>query len=180
MATVVGTGNWVAGMVGYMASNLYGSNVTYLGAFVSPNSTYVGGLTSYVITASIYNFYGLAIAGGFIGLDSGLAYLSTVTYLGSLISGVSYLGGLIGYQTGSISLFSSYVTVSTIAGLAGLIGGLFGFVYGGSTTTISNATFLGGLISSAAIAGAIIGNNSTQFMSLLERLQERKPNMQAG
>jgi hypothetical protein len=64
MATVVCTGNWVAGMVGYMASNLYGSNVTYLGALVSPNSTYVGGLTSYVITASIYNFYGLAIAGG--------------------------------------------------------------------------------------------------------------------
>lgn len=130
-ATIIATGSYVGGMVAYATPELTISNSIFNGTVSATDSSqYVGGLIglSYnAVTIDSSEVYGTikggAMVGGMIGIsenditikDSNVGYYSGIYSDGNHIRiyGASgYVGGLIGFQTTSVSATSVNISIS--------------------------------------------------------------------
>jgi hypothetical protein len=103
-----------------------------IGSVISLNATYIGWITGKVSSATLINVYVSAptlIANGCWGDVTGILTISTSTFSGNLISGSSYLGGLVGYVGSSLVNVGGLVKgLNSVLGTGGYIGGVYGYV----------------------------------------------------
>jgi hypothetical protein len=91
-----------------------------------------------------------------LGDVTGALSLSNVTVTGGLISGSSYLGGLVGYAGGAITSTNAIVTSQgSLIGTGGFVGGFYGYVNSGLSLT--GISYVGGLISATSYVGGLVG-----------------------
>ncbi|MHB0990509.1 MAG: beta strand repeat-containing protein [Burkholderiales bacterium] len=88
---------------------------------------------------------------GLFGVTNAASMIRNVGLTGGSVSGSSYVGGLVGYNFGTIS--NTYATGS-VTGSSNYVGGLVGVNYG----TISNAYATGSVTGSSTVGG-LVGNN---------------------
>ncbi|WP_208948527.1 YDG domain-containing protein [Segnochrobactrum spirostomi] len=121
-----------------------------------PNTNFVG-LFGYAGSGAVISKVGLAgghvnggtYVGGLIGLNSGT---TTQVYATGAVTGSDSVGGLVGHSDGTIA--QAYAT-GAVTG-ATVLGGLVGYNAGG---TIANAYATGAVTGSGAIVGGLIGGN---------------------
>ncbi|MGB8410689.1 MAG: GLUG motif-containing protein, partial [Gallionella sp.] len=99
---------------------------------------------------------------GLSGSDVGLfGYVSggTISNIGLVnpkVSGASYVGGLVGYNSGG-NISGSYVNGGTINATGNDVGGLVGSYYNSSGGTISDSYVQGGSVTGASNVGGLVG-----------------------
>ena len=122
-----------------------------------PTQDYVG-LFGYISTTStlinnvgVVNAYveGNNYTGGLVGYQSGTI---TNSYASGTVSGDDYTGGLVGYQNSGTSVTNSYASGSVIGNY--YTGGLVGYQSGGSSVTNSYGS---GSVSGYTITGGLVG-----------------------
>ena len=155
--------SYVGGLVGYNLGTINGSSVSWSNVKGSSSVDYVGGLVGYNVGGTIS---GSSVSGGSVsgsGNDVGglVGYAKGGTIIGSSViggnvSGSSYVGGLVGSNTGWIS--GSSVSWSNVKGIGSgnFIGGLVGYAKGG---TISGSSVIGGSVSGYIMIGGLVGFN---------------------
>jgi filamentous hemagglutinin family protein len=163
---VLGVGN-VGGLIGQSSANVgtgtSGYN-TYATSKVEGSASNVGGLIGYTNGGSVTNTTAsgnvsgpsdAATAtniGGLIGKSS--TALSASNYTGLTVKGSAYVGGLVGYNTSTITNVS-VGTSTSVLGSDSFTGGLAG--YNSSTiTSSSSAAVVTGLLNT----GGLVGNNA--------------------
>ncbi|WP_316198872.1 MULTISPECIES: beta strand repeat-containing protein [unclassified Bradyrhizobium] len=97
------------------------------------------------------------IVGGLAGINSGT--ISNSYIAASNISGSSFLGGLVGWNSSGGVIQSSYADGVTVAGTATTVGGLVGATSAGSTVKDSHATSVA-VSGSKQNIGGLAGSNS--------------------
>jgi hypothetical protein len=119
----------------------------------------------------IYNGQGHAISGltinrsssgyiGFFGVTN-QASIQNLGLTGCSVSGKTYVGGLVGYNTTQSTVSNAYVTGTITGTVPGSndVGGLVGCNYGKSTVSNSYAT---ATVSGASNVGVLVGQNDSQ------------------
>ncbi len=189
----VSGGNEVGGLVGFAATNSYGyfetitdyptisgssAHTTYASGSVTGTGDAVGGLVGQnqgMISTASYTpsgagVNGAASVGGLVGQNDSGATVSLATASGSVI-GTQAVGGLVGYNYGSVSGSSSSAAVSGSVSVGGLIGAndtdasITGSQASGAVTGASGGQDVGGLvgynngmISGGSASGAVNGD----------------------
>jgi hypothetical protein len=77
------------------------------------------------------------------------------------VSGISFVGGLIGYHYQSSIVRNSYSTVS-VSGSGNYVGGLVGYL---TSSTILNSYSTGGVMASSVIRGGLVGTRSSSTIT---------------
>ncbi len=155
---------YVGGLVGYQSSSTI--TESYLTGSVLGLGDYIGGLVGYNDYGLIRDCYasgntaGADFLGGLVGFSSGSVIESQA--IGNA-SGSTYVGGLVGWQEAG-SIMQSYAVVGA-TGSNGYVGGLVGFSSGSiresqSIGDVSGSTHVGGLVGWQE-AGSIIQSYAT-------------------
>lgn len=159
------------GLMGtFWGTDLVLSN-TYNSGNVSSSGETVGGLAGYInqnATALINNSYntgkisGTQKIGGFIGQGYAGSAVTSVAIFdsfnnGTIIGSSTYVGGLIGYETGTYynSFINNSYSLGNVSG-SNYVGGLVGLSLG----SVSNSYSTGKVTSSSSSKGGLIGTNS--------------------
>lgn len=150
---------------GHTISNLYINrpSTNYIGLFGYTQSAEISNLS--IINAEIVGNYNV---GGLVGLSE----YSTInnSYASGAVSGVSYVGGLLG-RVPSDSSFRTYIinsyATADVSGSSNYIGGLVGYYYPGSyirnsysTGSVSGSSYVGGLVGSFSYSSSSYISNS--------------------
>ncbi len=165
--SVISFGDYTGGLVGYNESGsnaaaIIGSHAT--GSVVG--GSYVGGLVGYSrgssgYGATISNSYATGQVNGFAGYVGGLVgsnYTDSAIANSSAagqVNGASYVGGLVGYNRGTIG--GSQATGNVIS-VGNNVGGLVGFTYAG---TIGTSSATGGVSGNSYVGGLVGRDDST-------------------
>jgi filamentous hemagglutinin family protein len=162
-ATVTGSGWYVGGLAGENGGSISNSHAT---GNVSGSNDYVGGLvgTNNLGTASaagrITDVYatgtvsGVNFVGGLIGSSDAGSVISNAFATGNVTGSGYDVGGLVGYSAGSIS--NTYATGS-VTGSGDYTGGLVGW---NETGSISASYATGDVTSSGYVTGGLVGENA--------------------
>ena len=164
--TVTATGNDVGGLVGNNSDSVSGSyvdGVTVISA-VSSGSGNGGGLVglnsgaisnSYASNGSVSASGSALYMGGLVGQNAGT--ISNTYASGGTVSGNSSVGGLVGYNTSTGSIATSYASNGVVGGT---VGGLVGSNAGSVSASFWNTTVATGAsfgIGNAGLGGSDIG-----------------------
>jgi hypothetical protein len=190
--TIYGTSDWIGGFIGYLSkgtiNNSFSTSNIIANTSVGPN--YVGGFAgenneNIINSYSLGNVLGPGSVGGFVGSNSGLNGFIRNCYATGNVTGTQYdIGGLVGYNTGTISYCNSTGnvngTIDRVGGLVGynngpvtncesygiafgehwFVGGLIGMNF----NTVSNCTSYGNTtasgVGSIVLYGGLIGQNN--------------------
>jgi hypothetical protein len=155
---VYGTGDWIGGFIGYLSegtiNNSFSTSDIIANTTVGPN--YVGGFAGennekIINSYATGNVLGPGSVGGFVGLNSGLNGFIKNCYATGDVTGTQFdIGGLVGYNTGTINYCNSSGNVT--GGTKDRVGGLVGYNNGPVTNcesygiTYGEHWFVGGLI----------------------------------
>ncbi|MGD1041706.1 MAG: GLUG motif-containing protein [Sedimentisphaerales bacterium] len=180
--TINGVNSCYLSLFGYITSSGLIKNLGLENCAVSgdSNSQYVSGLVGFSVYGSISNCHstgsvsGHSNVGGLVGYnDDGSVSNCYSTGAVSGSSGSTYVGGLVGYNTGGIS--DCYSTGAVSASGSYYVGGLVGYNFGSgsisncySTSTVSGSYYVGGLvgfyfdgsISNCYSTGAVSGSSN--------------------
>jgi hypothetical protein len=132
------TSTWYSG-AGFVPIGTSYSN--FLGTFDGGGHT----ITGLVINRSTTDYVGLF---GYIGSGS---VVKNIGLNGGSVTGHSYVGGLIGYKSGTVS--NAYATGEEVMGSFSYVGGLVGYNYSG---TVSNA-YATGAVTGVSEVGGLVG-----------------------
>ncbi len=160
--TVTGT-TAVGGLVGFNYGGANGGMIdnSYATGHVSGTSGDVGGLVGYADFGAITNSYatasvtGVGNVGGLVGYNEG-SISDSHAGIGGVIGTGSYVGGLVGLNINGGAISNSYAT-GNVTG-SNYAGGLAG----GSTYTIStiDSSYATGAVTGYAIVGGLVGRNA--------------------
>ncbi|MGV8893401.1 MAG: GLUG motif-containing protein [Burkholderiaceae bacterium] len=161
-SVVSGTSN-VGGLVGVhnigTVSNSYATGSVIgtdnVGGLVGSNFNYGSISNSYATSSVSDTGTGTGTVGGLVGHNFGTVNNSYAT---GAVSGSSYVGGLVGYNTGSGSISNSYATGAVWGRINA--GGLVGVNYGSGSISNSYAT---GAVSGGYRVGGLVGYNSNSI-----------------
>jgi RHS repeat-associated core domain len=158
-------GSHAGGLIGYATSaTIFDS---YTAGQVS-GKTYVGGLIGDISNASILNSYATNkvtgsgnYIGGLLGQNTGTV---TNSYATGSVTGVSYVGGLAGYNSGSCKIINSYAvgSVSGTSTVGCLVGYNSGTVTSGYWKTASQMSGYGGNGGTFTATGMAAADMQTQ------------------
>ena len=157
--------SYVGGLAGYNNGSITGSYAT---ANVTGNSgsSFVGGLVG-SNNSSISNSYATgnvssdslsSYVGGLVGINN---HTVATSYATGSVSGGSYVGGLVGKNSGQYfasSISDSYATGS-VNGVSN-VGGLVGYNFGGSYLPTITNSFSTGVVTGTSSVGGLVGNNT--------------------
>ncbi len=154
--------NYIGGLVGSNSGSISNSYATGSASGTGSTSSYVGGLAGYN-TGSITNSYaatsvsGNGEVGGLVGFNDSSGSISN-SYATGGVTGTGNnnndIGGLVGYNPGSISNSYAAGSVSGNTGVGGLVG------YNDSSSSISNSYATGGVSGTGSNAGGLVGYNA--------------------
>lgn len=124
-----------------------------------------GGSASGTVTST-------GVAGGLVGSSDSTGAIADSNATGASVSGVSYVGGLVGYQgSGAITGSSAAANVTGVSYVGGLAGRTGGAVSGSSatgsvtSTSVSGTVYIGGLVGSAEGTGNVTNGTASGAVS---------------
>lgn len=143
-----GTANWAFGQGFVPIGN---ANQAFSGTFDGQNHT-INNLFINRTDASNIGLFGRAVASS----------ISNVGLVSPVVAGISNVGALAGYNSGSIS--NSYVSGGSVSGIGSNVGGLVGWNQGGAASINSSyangGSVVAGQTSGAVNAGGLVGYNT--------------------
>ena len=162
-SSVVGTGEYVGGIIGYFTKGkISGCSVT--GATITGNAGYVGGIVGYskgdiegcvsksttVACASKKNY-----AGGVVGNSAGAAKISKCALEGGSVRSYRMSGGIVGYVSAETTIENSYSLGCTIEAANRRAGGIVGELAKDKALTVSNCYSTATCKAQYAVAGIV-------------------------
>ena len=99
---------------------------------------------------------------GLFGVVTGMVFVSDLGIEDSYFKGKSYVGGLVGYSSGTFSITNSY-NAGTVSGSDNSVGGLVG--YSSGTLTITNS-YNAGAVSGNGYVGGLVGFNNEGTLTI--------------
>jgi len=165
--TINGGSNYCLGLFGYIytggsVKNLGLENCTVSGG---SGSYYAGGLVGFNYGGSISNCYstgvvsGYSYVGGLVGVNYYNGSISNCYSTGAVSGGYDYVGGLVGYNYGGGSIINCYST--------GAVSGYYdvGGLVGQNHSSISNCYSTGVVSGSGYSVGGLVGLNSGSIIN---------------
>ncbi len=170
------SGNNIGGLVGYNGGSI-GTN-SFASGNVNGNS-YIGGLIGYN-TGSVTN--GVA-TGSVAGTGASIVVTKSSSNrseddsqygscnnsnsgsIGNVVGG-SYIGGLIGYNSGAVSNSFAGTATTTVSGSGNYVGGLVG--YNSNSGTISTSSATHNSVTGNDFVGGLVGNNSNTNVAWID------------
>ncbi|GBU24240.1 hypothetical protein R83H12_00868 [Fibrobacteria bacterium R8-3-H12] len=137
---------------GHIISGVYfNNNIDYQGLF-----GYIDGAKIKNIGVTAFYIFGKGYVGGLVG--RGNATIDSSYTTGNVVGTANYVGGLVGYNSGSNSTISNSYSTGNVVGTANDVGGLVGY-NSGSNSTISNSYSTGNVVGTGYVGG-LVGENS--------------------
>ncbi len=170
------SGNNIGGLVGYnggsIGTNSYASGIvtgnSYVGGLIGYNS---GAVTSGIATGSVTGAGTNIVASSWSNNraeddgQSGSCSNGNTGSFGNVVGG-SYIGGLIGYNSGTVSNSFAGTTTTTVTGSGNYVGGLVG--YNSNSGTISNSSATQNSVTGSNFVGGLVGNNSNANVAWID------------
>ena len=168
-ANVTGTGQYVAGIVGYSLQSTTGSYITLTNCgnegTITGSTASVAGLVAYgkgsMVLVDCYNSGDITGSsatassggtGGLVGYTQGYKSASSLTNCyntGNVNGKTGYAGGIVGSMYNGVTATNCY-NAGTVTGGSGKIGAIAGYAYNASTSKAVNCYYLEGSCAAAA------------------------------